>query len=484
MNRRALPALIIVLAAIGGLFAIGGAAPPPAESFFATPPAAWMPAVSDTAVLTGNWFCPGVPATGEDGVGGEVIVANRDGEQLFGRFSILTPQGLEVTESLVVEPWSRATIDVDAFVTAEFASVVVEIDGGGGVVEQRAQHPAGDSVSPCATSTSAQWYFADGFTLDGSVETLILTNPYDEAAVVDLGFATLSGESTPAAFQGFTIPPQSVEAIRVAELGYRDEGVVAVQVSAQRGRLVVGRAQHYLGGGRLGYGITLAAPALRDQFWFADGEAGDGIVESFAIYNPTDTAAQVDVVFLGVPIDATYGDVQPIDVPAGRVVVYDPSDDTEITLPPGRHASVFSTLAAPSIVVERILTRRSGERVATSVVVGAPPRSDGFVASRWHVGLGPSSAAQQALVIYNIDNVESTVTVLAVGPGGPSAVPSLTDVPIGAGRVATIDLVADDVVDRELIVQSTSRVFVERTLPRGGALAGTSGSWALPADGD
>jgi hypothetical protein len=57
-------------------------------------------------------------------------------------------------------------------------------------------------------------------------------------------------------------------------------------------------------------------------------------------------------------------------------------------------------------------------------------------------------------------------------------------VPIGAGQVTTIDLVDPDVLDRELIVQSTNRVFVERSLPRGNSLAGTSGSWALPAAGD
>ncbi len=61
---------------------------------------------------------------------------------------------------------------------------------------------------------------------------------------------------------------------------------------------------------------------------------------------------------------------------------------------------------------------------------------------------------------------------------------SLTEIPIGAGQVITIDLVDPDVLDRELIVQSTNRVFVERRLPRGGTLAGTSGSWALPAAGD
>ncbi len=482
MNRRAIPALVLLVAGFAGLIVVGRDAPTPIEPFFATPAGAWVPSVSDNASLTGSWFCPGVPATGEEGVGGEVVVANRGAEAVVGRFTILTGDGVAAGDDLTVEPWSRTTIDIDAFVTAPFASVVVELDGGRGFVEQRAQHPAGNSVSPCADSASDEWYFADGFTVDGSLNTLILTNPYDDAAVVDLTFATEQGEATPAAFQGFTILPQSVETIPIAELGFRDEPVIAVSVGAERGRLVVGRAQHYLGGGRLGYDVSLGAPALREQWWFADGAAGEGITESFAIYNPTDDDVQVDAVFLGIPLDEAVADVTPIDVPARAVVTYEPAADETVSLPEGRHASVFSTLAEPSVVIERILTRPAGDSVATSVVLGAPPRTDGYVASRWHIGIGPSDPTSEALVIYNVDNVDGTVTIEAVGPGGPSAVASLTDIPIGPGQVVTIDLVDPDVLDRELIVQSSNRVFVERSLARGNGLSGSSGSWALPAN--
>ncbi len=484
MIRRAIPALVVATAGLAGIVAIGRDDVVAPDAYFATPAGAWMPAVSDGAALTGSWFCPGVPASGEDGVGGEVVISNRADDQLLGTYSILTADGPVTEQEVVVEPWSRIVIDVDAFTTAPFAGVVVEIEGGTGLVEQRALHPAGDSVSPCANNTSGEWYFADGFTVDGSVETLILTNPYDDTASVDLKFATAAGESRPAAFQGFTVPPRSVRTIPIAELGARDEPVIAVAVEAQRGRLVVGRAQHFLGGGRLGYAVTLAAPALRDQWWFADGERGSGVTETFAIYNPTDNDVQVDAVFLGLPLDSAFADSPPIDVPANRVVVFDPSDELAAgAVPDGRHATVFSTLADPSVVVERVLTRPAGDSVATSVVVGAPPRNDGYVASRWHVGIGPSEPTPQALVVYNVDNVDATITVQAVGPGGPTDVATLTDIPIGPGAVATIDLVDPEVIDRELIVQSSSRVFVERSLSRGSGRDGRSGSWAVPSGG-
>ncbi len=487
MNRRAIPALLVVLVGLSAVFFVGRQEPPTTEAVFAPPSIPWMPSVSDAEVLTGTWFCPGVPASGEEGIGGEVVVANRADEQLVGRFAILTADGPGVEQDFTVEAWSRRSIDVDAFVTADFASVVVEIIGGAGVVEQVAIHPDGRSVSPCSDQTSSEWYLADGYTVGGSVDTLILTNPYDDTAVADLVFATEAGPSEPNAFQSFPIPPRSVKTIRIAELGARDEPVIAVSVVTSSGRLVLGRAQQYLGGERNGYAVTLAAPALRDQWWFADGEVGDGISERFSIYNPTSSAVDVDVIFLGLPADANFGYDEPITVPAGEVVVVDPSEIEAI--PQGRHSVVFSTLAEPSIVVERVLTRpiddpslAPDDRKYTTVVLGATGRPDGYVASQWHIGVGPSTPTPEALVVYNIDNAAGTLTVEAVGPAGPSAVPSLTDIPIPPGAVVLVDLEADAVLDQELIITATNRVFVERLLPRGGGLAGRSGSWALPFD--
>jgi hypothetical protein len=62
----------------------------------------------------------------------------------------------------------------------------------------------------------------------------------------------------------------------------------------------------------------------------------------------------------------------------------------------------------------------------------------------------------------------------------------LTDIPIGPGAVITIGLESPDALGTELILTSTNRVFVERSLLRGvdsdgDDLGGRSGSWALPS---
>lgn len=499
MNRRAVPALVLLLASFAALFVVGRDTVANPAPVFSSPAGIWMPSVTDAGSLTGSWFCPGVPATGEDDVGGSVVISNRESEQLEGRFMVMSPEGLEAEQGFTVGPWSHSIIDVDAFVTTSFASVVVEIDGGRGHVEQIANHPAGDSVAPCANGTSNEWYLADGFTAGDSIETLILTNPYDDLVLTDLAFATQSGSSEPNAFQGFPVPAKSVKVIRIAELGNRDEPIIAASITTRGGRLVVGRAQHFTGGGRLGYDVSLAASALRDQWWFADGERGAGITETFSIYNPTDGDVEVDVYFLGLPLEFDGGGFAPINVPARQVVMFKPFEgaaddigndtgndtgDPEVfaaRIPNGRHSVVFSTLAQPTVVVERVLTRPVGASFVTTVVQGAPPRPDGFVANRWHIGIGPAVPTEDALIVYNVDNEQATVTIEAVGPGGPSAIPSLTDIPLGPGAVITIDLTADDTLNQELIVNASNRVFIERSLSRGGNLSGRSGSWALPA---
>ncbi len=521
MSRRAIPGLVVIVLGLVALVVVGRETTERPTPLFAATGETWMPAVGASGSLTGSWFCPGIPATGEAGVGGEVVVSNRDEQQLVGRFTILTDEGVAEDRAITIEPWEQTTIDVDSFATTDFAGVVVEIEGGGGLVEQVVRHPAGSSVDPCSNVTSAEWYFADGFTLDGSIETLVLTNPFDEPVVADLRFATEAREARPNQFQGFTVAPRSVRTLRIAELGARDEPVISVAIEATAGRLVAGRAQHYTGGGRLGYDVSLGSPALREQWWFADGEQGPGITETFSIYNPTDDDVEVTVFFGGLPLSAGVADLDPIAVPARRVVVFDPGEDlapstdgvgpdagsgdgsadggdeadaadaddeggfdvfdAPAELPEGRHGTVFSTLAQPSVVIDRVLTRPTDSgSIATSVVQGAVPR-DGYVASVWHLGVGPQAPTEEALVIYNIDQTEATVTVSAVGPGGPFAVPSLTDLPLARGSIITIDLVDPDVLDQELIVRSTSRVFVERLLPRGGDLEGRSGSWLLPS---
>ncbi|MEY2959818.1 MAG: hypothetical protein RLZZ01_2386, partial [Actinomycetota bacterium] len=355
---------------------------------------------------------------------------------------------------------------------------------GGGVVEQRSTHPGGASVAPCANAPSERWYLADGSTVDGSLDQLVLMNPYDQTVVVNIEFATREGRRRPNSYRGLTVGPRSIRLIDLGApgAGAQSEPILAVAVEASRGRLVVGRFQHFLGGGRLGTQATLAVPSVRDQWWFAGGRSGDATTERYSIYNPTDDDVEVDPIFLGIP-EIVQAD--PISVPAGEVRTFDPSSLVDAAgrrvLPDGPYAVVFSTLAVQAVVVERASTEERDGTIATSVVAGAPPRQDGHVATTWHVPAGPAGPVVGGLAVYNADNVAGTVSVFAVGRSGPVPVDGLQDLPIGPAGLVSIDLVDPVVFDRELIVSSTSRVFVERRMPTGRGSTLTA-VWALPEE--
>lgn len=480
MIVRRIPALALSTLAIGGLVAVArdGVAPSPAVFANIAPP--WMPALPAAGGLTETWFCAGVPASGEVGVGGEVVIANRGDAALAARLTVLAGVGDDVVRDVDVAAHDRAVVDLDELATGPFASAVVEIEGAGGLVEQRAVHPRGASVSGCANSTSDEWYLAEGSTVEGNVTELVLTNPYDEAAIVDIDIATADGPRQPVELQGNPVAPRSVKVIDLSTVA-RDEPVLATRVVATRGRLVAARAQHDDGAGRRGYNVTLASPATRDQWWFAAGERSAAVVERYALYNPTEDDVEVNPVFLGVRMERPedFVEVPVVTVPAHEVVTFDPSSVEG--LPEGAHAIVFGTQGVQSIVVERTFTRTIDDIPTTSILLGAPPGyAEPFIARTWHIGIGPAEPTPDALTVFNVDNTDAAVTVLAVGPDGLEPVPALSEVRLRAAGLLTIDLTAPAVIDRELIVQSSSRVFVERALRREEGAEGRVASWALP----
>ena len=180
---------------------------------------------------------------------------------------------------------------------------MVEIDGGGGLVEQRATQAGrhvgrpvhdptvvGRGTSPRASRPRTR------------TEQLVLTNPYDQSAIVDIGFATDDGSREPPSCRASRSRRGRCEVIDMDSIAARDEAEVAVQRRRHaRRRSIVGRAQLYDGGGRLGYSMTLAVAgaAIAVVVRQRRSRAPD-VTERFSIYNPTEDDVEVTPLFLGI----------------------------------------------------------------------------------------------------------------------------------------------------------------------------------------
>ncbi|MEJ7562193.1 MAG: DUF5719 family protein [Ilumatobacteraceae bacterium] len=477
---RRIPALVLTLLAIIAAVIVDRSRPD--DDAVATPFASeretWMPAVSQGPGAV-NWYCPGVPADGDDS-GGGVVIANTTNAVLTGRYEVLTPDGAVESEVIDLPAYERLEIDVGEIADAPYATVVAELATNGAVVEQRAVDAEGDHVAPCATQTSDRWYLADGFTLDDSSDELVITNPYDSDAVASLSLVTDQGALTPSAFQGFPVPARSVLAVDIAELGVQDEAIAGVELTATTGQVVLGRAQRFEGDKRGGFTMTLAAPTLAGQWWFTVGDVAEGVVEEYRILNPGDADVAVTASALGAAPTGEVAAPTEIVAAAGRVTTFDVADTDGLA--EGPHSMVFSTVDLPGVVVERVLTRTGTLGTATSVSLGGLARPDGFVANNWYVGTSPEGATDEALVLYNTVSADANVEIRSMTEAGFLPILGLDRIRIPPnGRIA-IDLDERRALGRTLLVSSTRQIFVERQIPRDGPLGGTTTAWAIPLD--
>ncbi|MDO8390889.1 MAG: DUF5719 family protein [Actinomycetota bacterium] len=480
MNRRHVTILLVVFLPLALLISAARASPDPAlNPTFANLAAPSMPFVPNLEFLNSTWFCAGVP-NADNGLGGTVAVANPTDNTLEGHLTLFTDAADvgALEHAFEVPPRDTYTVKLtDLQPQGTYISAMVEIAGGGGVVEQRAEHNSGDAVSPCSNSTSSTWYFADNYTQGDSQEDIVITNPFPDTAIVDFTFAGVDSDRTPVRLRGMPIPGHSVLVIPEQNLD-KDEAVYAVAVTASRGRVVAARSQAYQGE-RRGYSMSLGAPSPSPNWYFAGGLKDGTNFERFSIYNPGEVDVQVQPVFYGVASETFTNSITEITIPAGRVASFSLSDVPD--LPLGRHGVGFSSMTGGPIVVEMAVTVKIDGASVTSVVLGVEQyfADPGFL--QWSMAFGPTVAADEALVILNLAFVEATVSINALGPGGSVPVPGLEAVKVAAGGVATVnipDLAA--AIGHPLTVVSDQPIIVQRLLPRGHDLPGRSASLALP----
>jgi hypothetical protein len=440
-----------------------------------------FPAVPPQKRISSSWFCPGV-AAGDGVEAGSVAIANPSDTEITASVTFMSDAEPEV-ETVVVPPRTRSQVESIRGRTVGVVVPVVEIISDVGSVEQQLIYAAGDVTSQCVTSTSQQWFFADGWTVEGSSERIVVTNPYPESAVVNVSFTTREGKRTPTNLQGLIVGPQRSRSLSMSTEGAEGEPIIAVHVTATTGKIIASRAQHYLGGGRLGYSTTVGVPSPMTKWWFAAGRTGPNVTESLVVFNPNEDDESVTVVFFGDGIsvdpntlDDTAGatPISTVLIPAGEVVTIDTNNVAD--LPKGDHAMFVSSENGLPLVVEHVISQQTNRGTFTAITNGIP---DELAATTWRIPSGLLGGATSALAIANTTGDSGTFTVSAIGPGGEFAYPGLENVALGPGGVANLGI-PEGATPGQVIVRATVPIVVQRRMARGHSLVGFSIVSALP----
>jgi hypothetical protein len=483
-SRQRLPALaVIVLLLVGGAVldrwardqssssaaGAGGASPGAAAGGLDV---SW-PVAAPASAHSSAWFCAGATSAPGGVADGTVVIANAGDKALVATVTSIPVSGQGKQATLSVPASGRVAQRLLDLANAPFASAIVELDGGEAAVELVATGSLGTSVTPCASSASPTWYFAEGVTTRDALEVLTIFNPFPEDAVVDLSFTTEEGLVTPQALTGLSVRGRGMTAINVGEFVQRREAVSA-KVSARAGRLVVGRLQTFDGSvGRKGMAITLGAATPGGLWYFADGLVTDGLNERFQVYNPQTVEAQVELA-----INLDDGEAEPLRITVARESRTSVVANEESRIPKGvGHAVTARTTNGVDVVVERSL---DGAAPSTRLGFAASPGSRAL-ATGWVLAAGQTDdATDEFLVFDNPSPAAAKVAISILADGGAQPVPGLEAVEVAAGTRRVVKVA--DFVKRNplpLVVSSSQPLALDRHLAQKSGL-GLSITPAIP----
>ncbi len=416
-----------------------------------------VPVAAPASARSSAWYCPGLPVSGALGEG-LVVVANAGDRRLTGTVTVFPDRGESRQTPIAVGPSSRASVRLTDVVSSPYASALIELDGGEAVAEAVVTGAMGDSVSPCASSASSSWYFAEGVTTRDASEVLLALNPFPDDAVVDVVFSTEEGIVSPQALTGLLVRGQALTAINVGDFVQRRESV-SVSLVARTGRLVVGRVQTFDGtAGRKGISVGLGAAAPGPVWYFPEGMVTDGQSERFHVYNPGRTEAQVEMVLA---LDT--GEAEPLRLTIPRESRLTVVAAEESRIPKGvPHAVTVRSLEGPEVVVERTIDGAApSPRTGASITLGAR-----LPAKRWATAAGAADeTTDQWVVVQNPGERPASVTLKVLADGSPLLVGTAIVVPPGERRAFHVNNSLKRAT-APVLVTASEEVIVERDLYR------------------
>ena len=506
MNRW--PALVLVLALIGGLVALDQTRTnEPTESAAASTQLGGPLAAADDASGT-TWYCP-AGFTTPDGANDHIVVVSNSTERAVDGTLTIYPSLLDVdgnplpypraVQPIEVAPRSQqrislaplvASLDPDlATNTGAFAAALAEFEAAGVEVEHVVVAAQGSDLGPCATSAATTWWFASGTTTTDVGYQLYLLNPFPDDAVVDISFVTDAGSRTPTAFRGKLVPAQSLTVLQVAA-EVRVNAQTTAQVSVLTGRVIAERIQIFENAdGPSGVSLSLGANRLAEQWFFPAGGSTPGAGESYLIYNPGDAAAEVEFELKPDSADRV-GDVAPLQVPVGSrerwivTVTGHPThpvdalatiDASSMAAPGERYFVSIRSFNGEPVVAERILTRPLAEGGVTASLgldVAATDQS---------IAVPALIAVAESATLAVLNPAGDTISRVEVYVGGPTGEELRAEVELSARRRGVFDLLTLlEPEDQWIRVRSSTGTIAELVILADGLLLS---SQTIPVQG-
>jgi hypothetical protein len=228
-----------------------------------------------------------------------VLLQNPNDSDALVTINFMRPDGVVHTEQVSVPARRRHSIHVDEVPGLENCEVSTQVTSNLPIVAERAMYFSYDGKDGGhgtigANQPSSTWYFAEGYT-GGYFDTwVLLQNPNDSTAVVNLTFMRADGEVTT---QQVSVPARRRHSVHVDKVPGLENCDVSTQVTSNL-PIVAERAMYFSYNGKKGGHATIGAASTETEWYLAEGYTGESFDEYVLLLNPGDTPANVDVVFM------------------------------------------------------------------------------------------------------------------------------------------------------------------------------------------
>ncbi|MHB1584147.1 MAG: DUF5719 family protein, partial [Acidimicrobiales bacterium] len=370
-----------------------------------------------------SWFCAG--STGGQGTSGGAAVAvlqlvNASRRPVSGTLTVVDDAGRSATRPVTVPADGQLSEVPTTMLLGSWLASRIDLDGGGVSVSQVVSGPLGWSESPCASSTSPQWYFPSGSTTNGSLMFVALYNPNATDAVVDLTFVTSSGLTQPSPFQGLVVGPGRLVVAGVASY-VQNQASVATVVDALSGQVVAEQLQQYAVEKITGVSLALGSPVTRTRWFVPRSVNVTGGETNLNVLNPTSATVPVTV-----RIRLASGSVTPFVRRLAPSSEWTIDASAAIRIPTNSDYAVEVDAGRPGVVVDRALESSSSGSAPQWGTVPAVDLGSATASRRWVLpdpapGNPQTGASPFAVALQNPSGRTLRVTVSALGTTGREA---------------------------------------------------------------
>jgi hypothetical protein len=370
--------------------------------------------------VSGAWLCPhGGVSEGT----GWVVITNPGVRAVRARVSTFDSTGLTGRESFSVPADRQVYRKVPA--TDPAASSEVEYFGGwvgvAAILIQGGSHPAA-AAERCVQASRRDWFLPDGTTAAGESSTVVVMNPFSEAASFDLQIQTEQRRFTPGPLGPYVLSAHSAVSVSLNEYALAGPGeqTITARVIQRTGRVVAGGVSRSTGSLREEAGI----PAAR-QRWILPAAGYSGSA-ALALIDPGERGAALSVVGQSAAGQRLLSGENGAQI-AGAAV------RTQALAIPQNNGVVVQSMNHVAFVVSRRLTGTKGDQ---ATIDGAPRP-----APRWLVvPTLPPAGGLGLLILENPGRTDVRASIRLIGADGPVAAALLEQVSVRAGRMLVVGL--------------------------------------------